>query len=241
MIADPFSTTIPLIAPSVLSANFGILAAEINEVMSGGGDVLHLDVMDGHFVPNITIGPPVVKSIRMATKAFLDVHLMVSDPLRYGPIFVRECGADLINFHIEAVHDPAGTAKAFRHTGARVGVTLKPATPAEAIFPILDLVDLVLVMSVEPGFGGQRFMPAMLDKVTAIKRRMHSDQRIEIDGGIDSHTIRSAYEAGVDWFVAGSAIFGKVDRARAIADLKKPLAMKAAHRPECREDRPADM
>ena len=166
------------------------------------------------------IGPPVVKSIRMATKAYLDAHLMITDPMKYAPVFAKECGVQLINFHVEVVPDAPAAAREIRKLGVHVGITLNPQTPAEAVYPALDAVDMVLVMSVHPGFGGQSFMPEVLDKVTKIKKRMRPGQRLEIDGGIDSHTILRAYEAGADWFVAGNAIFGRVDRARAIAELR---------------------
>jgi ribulose-phosphate 3-epimerase len=157
---------------------------------------------------------------------------MIDDPLKYGPIFVHECGVQLVNFHVEISSNPVAVARELRQLGVRIGVTLKPQTPAEAVFPVLEEVDMVLVMSVEPGFGGQKFMPEMLDKVAAIKRRMHPGQRIEIDGGIDTNTIVQAYEAGADWFVAGSSIFGKVDRARAIEELRAHLAKVRWRQPE---------
>ncbi len=232
LLNDPFHQPAPLILPSILSANFGILSAEINEVMGAGGDLIHLDIMDGHFVPNITIGPPVIKSIRMATKAYLDAHLMISDPLKYAPVFAKECGVQLINFHVEAVGDSAAAAREIRKLGVHVGITLNPETPAEMVYPALDEVDMVLVMSVHPGFGGQSFMPEVLAKVSAIKKRMRPNQRLEIDGGIDAHTIVRAYEAGADWFVAGNAIFGKIDRALAIADLRAQLAKVRWRQPE---------
>lgn len=232
MISDPFKQTSPVIAPSILAANFGILSSEINEVMGGGADIVHLDVMDGHFVPNISFGPPVVRSVRMATKAYLDAHLMITDPLKYGTVLVKECGVQMINFHVEVCPGKEGVAvaRAFRAMGVHVGITLNPPTPVEAIWPVLEEVDMVLVMSVMPGFGGQQFTESVLDKVEAIKRRMRPGQRIEIDGGIDAHTITRAYEAGADWFVVGSWLFGKIDRARAMQELRG--AMKGKRGPE---------
>lgn len=233
MTFNPLDMTTPAIAASILSADFGILSAEINEAMGGGADFVHLDIMDGHFVPNISFGPPVVKSVRMATKAYLDAHLMVTDPVKYGTVLARECGVQLVNFHIEVTGEKAPQiARDFRKMGVNVGITLNPGTPAEAVFSVLDEVDMVLVMSVHPGFGGQKFMPEVLDKITAIKKRMRPGQRLEIDGGIDTHTIISAFEAGADWFVVGNSIFGKLDRARAIEALRSQIAKVKWRRPE---------
>jgi ribulose-phosphate 3-epimerase len=222
MTSDPFSSTAPQIAPSILSADFSKLASEIDDVDRGGGNFLHLDVMDGHFVPNISIGPAVCAAARRATKAFLDTHLMITDPLRYAPAFAK-AGVDSITFHVEAVGDPAAAARQIRKLGVRVGITLKPATPVEAIWPAMDDVDVVLVMSVNPGFGGQAFMPEMLSKCEAIRKRLRPDQRMEIDGGIHNETIRQARDAGVDWFVVGSAIFDEKDRAAAISALRQRI------------------
>ena len=223
MTSDPFQTTRPQILASILSANFAKLAAEIDDVDRGGADFVHLDIMDGHFVPNISFGPGVAAAARRSTKAFLDAHLMIEEPLRYAPMFVK-AGVDNITFHVEAVTDPAAAAKQIRSLGVKhVGITLRPGTPAESIFPALDHVDLVLIMSVEPGFGGQKFMPDQLIKAETIKKRLRPNQRLEIDGGIHVDTIRRARDAGVDWFVIGSAIFDPIDRAAAIAELRAKL------------------
>lgn len=212
-----------MIAPSILSADFANLAAEIADVDRGGADFLHLDVMDGHFVPNISFGPAVTAAARRVTNAFLDVHLMITEPLRYAPAFLK-AGADALTFHVEVVDDVAATAVALRQLGCRhVGVTLNPATPVERLWPALDHVDHVLVMSVVPGFSGQAFMPEVLPKCEQIRKRLRPNQRLEIDGGINPETIAAAREAGVDWFVVASAIFGKPDRAAAIAELRAKL------------------
>jgi len=220
--SNPFIATTPQIAPSILSADFANLASEIADVDCGGADFLHLDVMDGHFVPNISFGPAVTAATRRSTQAYLDVHLMIDEPLKYAPAFVK-AGANNITFHVEAVGNAIETAKAIRDLGVHVGITLRPATPIETILPALDHVDVVLIMSVVPGFSGQRFMPEVLPKAVAVKQRLKPDQRLEIDGGINVETIAAARDAGVDWFVVASAIFDKPDRAAAIAELREKL------------------
>ena len=208
------------IAPSILSADFARLAEQIDMVARVGADLIHLDVMDGHFVPNLTIGPPVVKSIRAVTNLPFDAHLMITDPLQYAPRFA-EVGVDNITFHAEVCPDKRAVARELASLGVSVGVSINPETPAENIFDVLDCVDLVLIMSVHPGFGGQAFMPEVLEKVKVLRQRMRPDQWLEIDGGINLQTICQAASAGVNCFVAGAAVFGADDPRQTLGEMKK--------------------
>ena len=199
------------IAPSILSADFARLAEEIKAVELGGATILHVDVMDGHFVPNITIGLPVVRSLRKATKLTIDCHLMIERPSRYAEEFVK-AGADMVSVHIEADVHLHRTLTAIREAGGQAGIAINPATALVTLEEALPYADFVLIMSVNPGFGGQAFIPASIEKVRRL-RRMIDDRgltvRIEIDGGIDDNNILEVVEAGVDIAVAGSAVYGK--------------------------------
>lgn len=210
------------ILPSILSADFARLADAISRVEEAGVSMLHLDVMDGHFVPNITIGPPVVNCIRRATKLRLDVHLMISDPDRYAPVFI-EAGADQVSVHQEACPHLDRTLRMIQSEGALAGVALNPATPAAALEEVLDLADFVLVMSVNPGFGGQQFLPHSLRKVRWLdqqRRQLKVGFAIEIDGGIGPDNIVDVVRAGCDWIVAGSSVFQSEDPAAAVRQLQ---------------------
>lgn len=206
------------ISPSLLAADFARLDRELDKIEKGGADWLHLDVMDGVFVPNISFGLSVIQSLRPVTGLTFDVHLMIKDPIRYVADF-QKAGADYLTFHLESEGDPQKTIEAIHRAGMKAGMSIKPGTPAEALLPYLPELELVLVMSVEPGFGGQKFMPECLDKIAAV-RAAAPDIHISVDGGINGETGARCRKAGADVLVAGSYVFGAEDPAAAIAKLK---------------------
>ncbi len=210
------------ISPSMLSCDFSKMGEEAKKIEASGADMLHLDVMDGHFVPNITFGAPVIKALRKNADIPFDVHLMISEPLKYVEDFAS-AGADIITFHIESDSDTEETIKKIKSLSCKVGISVKPATPIEYVFEFLDKVDMVLVMTVEPGFGGQSFMDDMMSKITVLKNKLaeiKKDIDIQVDGGINEQTVCVAAKAGANVFVAGSAVFGSDDYKNAVSTLR---------------------
>ncbi|HRY28975.1 MAG TPA: ribulose-phosphate 3-epimerase [Elusimicrobiota bacterium] len=213
----------PRIAPSILSADFACLGKEVERMERAGADWLHVDVMDGHFVPNLTVGPVVVRWLKKRTRLDMDVHLMIEAPEKFIPAFA-EAGAWNITVHGEACADPRRTLRLIKKCGCRAGLSLRPRTPIQKIAPYLGAVDTVLVMTVEPGFGGQRFMPEMLPKVSWLReyqRRSGKKFWIEVDGGINTQTAPRVVQAGATVLVAGTAIFGQPDPKRALHQLRR--------------------
>ena len=209
-----------IIAPSILSSDFANLESEVKRLEENGADWVHVDVMDGHFVPNLTIGAPVVKAIKPVTKLPMDVHLMIENPAKYVKDFAL-AGADVITFHYEATKETTfDVINIIKSYGVKVGLSIKPKTPVSAIKPYLDMVDLVLVMTVEPGFGGQKFMEDCADKIIEVKAYSNKDIIVEVDGGINAETAQHCKKCGADALVAGNYVFSSDDMKEAIASLR---------------------
>jgi ribulose-phosphate 3-epimerase len=215
---EQITGSFPLIAPSMLKCDFGNLHREVQLLEAGGAKILHMDVMDGHFVPNLSYGAMVIERIRELTELPFEAHLMISDPARYLDDFLK-AGCNVLTFHLEAVPDPRSLLMRIREHGCLGGLAINPKTPVESLEPFLDVFDLALVMSVEPGFGGQKFIPSALNKLSWLKSRLKPGTFASVDGGIDLETIADAAAAGASLFVAGSAIFEAGDYGQAIAEL----------------------
>lgn len=220
--------SLPVIAPSLLACDFGHLEREVHQLQEAGVQILHLDVMDGHFVPNISFGIPIVEAVRRATDMVLDVHLMISEPQRYLEAF-RKAGADMMTVHIETSPHPEGLLTQIRRLGAGAGLSLNPPTPTAAVEPFLSGCDLVLVMSVMPGFGGQQFQPVALDKLRRLREISGPKVLLSVDGGVDRETIVPCSQAGADVFVMGTAFFRRQDYAEHLGELSS-LARSATKR-----------
>ncbi len=223
-VAELLAST-PLVAPSLLASDFANLESEIRRLEEAGARVLHLDVMDGHFVPNLSFGVPVVRAVRGVTALALDVHLMIDEPGRYLEAF-RQAGADLLTIHVEAAGDPELLLERIRSLGAGAGIALNPSTPVEDVLPYLHLCDLVLPMSVMPGFGGQEFQPIVLEKLRRLREQVGRRVLVSVDGGVNTDTIGRCAEAGATLFVAGTALLGQADYRRRIDEL---LALAKSH------------